>query len=102
MGRASFLLAASEGALRTSFGSSCHGAGRRLSRTEAKRTWNGPELIRTLWERDGIVVRAATPEVAAEEAPEAYKDVSQVVDSVEMAGLARKACRMRPVGVVKG
>ncbi len=102
MGRMSFLLAASDGALRTSFGSSCHGAGRRMSRSLAKRTWSGRDLIATLWERDGIVVRAATPDVAAEEAPEAYKDVSQVVDSVEAAGLARKAARMRPLGVVKG
>ncbi|MEA3142813.1 MAG: hypothetical protein QOG31_137 [Thermoplasmata archaeon] len=102
MGRMSFLLAASPGAMATSFGSCCHGAGRRMSRSEASRTWKGEELLRLLWERDGIRVRAATPEVAAEEAPEAYKDVSQVVDSVELAGLARKACRMRPVGVVKG
>ncbi len=102
MGRMSFLLAASAGAEATTFGSSCHGAGRRLSRTQASKTWSGNELVRLLWERDGIRVRAATPEVAAEEAPEAYKDVSQVVDSVEMAGLARKAARMRPLGVVKG
>ncbi|MEA3189547.1 MAG: hypothetical protein QOD77_129 [Thermoplasmata archaeon] len=102
MGRMSFLLAASPGALATTFGSSCHGAGRRLSRSAAKRTWDGPELIRKLWEVDGIRVRAATPDVAAEEAPESYKDVSRVVDSVEVAGLARKAARMRPIGVVKG
>lgn len=102
MGRASFLLAASPGALATSFGSCCHGAGRHMSRAAAKREWDGAALLRELWERDGIYVRAATPDVAAEEAPEAYKDVSQVVDSVEMAGLARKAARMRPLGVVKG
>jgi tRNA-splicing ligase RtcB (3'-phosphate/5'-hydroxy nucleic acid ligase) len=102
MGRMSFLLAASPGAMEASFGSSCHGAGRRMSRSQASRSWKGAELVRLLWERDGIRVRAATPEVAAEEAPEAYKDVSQVVDSVEAAGLARKACRMRPLGVVKG
>jgi tRNA-splicing ligase RtcB len=102
MGRASFLLAASTGAMDTSFGSCCHGAGRHLSRSEAKRTWKGAALLRELWERDGIYVRAATPEVAAEEAPGAYKDVSQVVDSVELAGIARKAARMRPLGVVKG
>jgi tRNA-splicing ligase RtcB len=102
MGRMSFLLAASPGAMAASFGSSCHGAGRRMSRSQASRTWKGQELLRLLWERDGIRVRAATPEVAAEEAPEAYKDVSRVVESVEVAGLARKACRMRPVGVVKG
>ncbi|MCA1818441.1 MAG: RtcB family protein [Thermoplasmatota archaeon] len=102
MGRMSFLLAGSEGAEKTSFGSACHGAGRRLSRSQAKKEWRGAALIRELWERDGIRVRAATAEVAAEEAPEAYKDVSLVVDSVEAAGLARKAARLRPLGVVKG
>ncbi|HJQ93668.1 MAG TPA: RtcB family protein [Candidatus Thermoplasmatota archaeon] len=102
MGRMSFLLAAQEGAMATSFGSSCHGAGRHMSRSEAKRSWSGKALLRELWERDGIYVRAATPDVAAEEAPGAYKDVSEVVDSVEMAGIARKAARMRPLGVVKG
>ncbi|MHB1261957.1 MAG: RtcB family protein [Thermoplasmatota archaeon] len=102
MGRMSFLLAAQSGAMDTSFGSSCHGAGRHMSRSAAKREWSGAALVRELWERDGIYVRAATPDVAAEEAPGAYKDVSEVVDSVEMAGIARKAARMRPLGVVKG
>ncbi len=102
MGRASFLLASSPGALATTFGSCCHGAGRRMSRSEAKRTWNGPDLLRKLWEEDGIRIRAATPDVVAEEAPEAYKDVSRVVESVEAAGLARKVARMRPMGVIKG
>jgi tRNA-splicing ligase RtcB len=102
MGRMSFLLAAQAGAMESSFGSSCHGAGRHMSRSAAKREWSGTALVRELWERDGIYVRAATPDVAAEEAPGAYKDVSEVVDSVEMAGIARKAARMRPLGVVKG
>jgi tRNA-splicing ligase RtcB len=102
MGRASFLLASSPGALATTFGSCCHGAGRRMSRSEAKRTWNGEDLLRKLWEEDGIRVRAASPDVVAEEAPLAYKDVSRVVESVEAAGLARKVARMRPLGVVKG
>ncbi len=102
MGRMSFLLAASDGALKQTFGSSCHGAGRRLSRTAAKREFGGAELIRMLWEEKGIVVRAASNNVAAEEAPEAYKDVSEVVDSVETAGIARKAARLRPMCVVKG
>jgi tRNA-splicing ligase RtcB len=102
MGRMSFLLAADAGAMATSFGSSCHGAGRHMSRTAARRAWSGAALVRDLWERDGIYVRAATPDVAAEEAPGAYKDVSEVVDSVEAAGIARKAARLRPLGVVKG
>ena len=83
------------------FGSCCHGAGRRLSRTAAKRQFDGEDLIARL-RSQGIIVRATSETVAAEEAPEAYKDVSQVVDSVELAGIARKACRMRPLGVVKG
>ncbi|MGB0652449.1 MAG: RtcB family protein [Thermoplasmatota archaeon] len=101
MGRQSFLLAADQGALDQTFGSSCHGAGRRLSRTAAKKQYDGQDLIDLLATR-GILVRAASANVAAEEAPEAYKDVSQVVDSVEAAGLAHKAARLRPLCVVKG
>ncbi|MGB1586611.1 MAG: RtcB family protein [Thermoplasmatota archaeon] len=101
MGRQSFLLAGSPGAMETSFGSSCHGAGRRMSRTEAKRRFGGQQLIDEL-AKQGILVRATSQNVAAEEAPEAYKDVSQVVQSVENAGLARRVARMRPLGVVKG
>jgi tRNA-splicing ligase RtcB len=102
MGRMSFLLAAMDGAEKATFGSSCHGAGRHISRSQAKREWRGEDLIRKLWEEQGIRVRAATPSVAAEEAPGAYKDVSEVVDSVEEVGLARKVARLRPLGVVKG
>jgi tRNA-splicing ligase RtcB len=102
MGRQSFLLAGAEGAMEQSFGSSCHGAGRRLSRTAAKKQYDGADLVRHLWEERGIHVRAVSNNIAAEEAPGAYKDVSQVVDSVEMAGLARKVARLKPLGVVKG
>ncbi len=101
MGRASFLLAASQGAMDDTFGSCCHGAGRRLSRTAAKKQFDGKDLIAHL-KRQGIEVRATSAQVAAEEAPEAYKDVSQVVESVEHAGIARKVARLRPLGVVKG
>lgn len=101
MGRQSFLLAGEQGSMEWSFGSSCHGAGRRMSRTEAKRTFGGQDLIDEL-ARQGILVRATSANVAAEEAPEAYKDVSDVVRSVETAGLARRVARMRPLGVVKG
>ncbi|MGB1697407.1 MAG: RtcB family protein [Thermoplasmatota archaeon] len=102
MGRQSFLLAGATGAMEQSFGSSCHGAGRRLSRTAAKKQYDGADLIRHLWEEKGIHVRAVSHNIAAEEAPGAYKDVSQVVDSVEQAGLARKVARLKPLGVVKG
>ena len=101
MGRASWILAAEPGAMETSFGSSCHGAGRQMSRTAAKKKVQGGELIRRLADQ-GILVRAASDKVAAEEAPEAYKDVSQVVGSVDQAGLARRVARLRPLGVVKG
>lgn len=101
MGRRSFLLAADQGALDTTFGSCCHGAGRRLSRTAAKKQFNGQDLIKELGKR-GILVRATSNEVAAEEAPEAYKDVSEVVASVEGAGLAHAVASLRPMGVVKG
>lgn len=101
MGRASFLLAASQGAMDQTFGSCCHGAGRRLSRTAAKKRFDGADLIAHLKSK-GIEVRATSNQVAAEEAPEAYKDVTDVVESVEVAGLARKVARLRPLGVVKG
>lgn len=101
MGRMSFLLAGAEGAMERSFGSSCHGAGRQMSRTQAKKTFEGQALIDEL-RAQGIIVKATSQQVAAEEAPGAYKDVSEVVDSVEMAGLARKVARLRPLGVVKG
>lgn len=101
MGRRSFLLAASQGALDQTFGSCCHGAGRRLSRTAAKKRYDGQDLIDHL-RKQGVVVRATSNEVAAEEAPEAYKDVTDVVASVEKAGLARRVASLRPLGVVKG
>ncbi len=101
MGRRSFLLAASQGALDKTFGSCCHGAGRRLSRTAAKKRYDGQDLIDHL-RKQGVVVRATSNEVAAEEAPEAYKDVTDVVASVETAGLARRVASLRPLGVVKG
>jgi tRNA-splicing ligase RtcB len=84
-----------------SFGTTCHGAGRRLSRTAVRRAVDGAELRRAL-ERDGIVVRAPSPRGLAEEAPEAYKDVDRVVEVVERAGLAARVARLRPLGVVKG
>lgn len=101
MGRASYVLAGEPGAMDESFGSCCHGAGRVLSRTQAKNKAKGRALHREL-EDKGIVVRAAGRTTLAEEMPEAYKDVSQVVDVVHQAGLARKVVRLRPLGVIKG
>ena len=84
-----------------SFGTTCHGAGRRMSRTGARREIGGAELRRQL-EAEGIVVRCPSNKGLAEEAPFAYKDVERVVDVVEAAGLARRVVRLRPLGVVKG
>ncbi|GIU95069.1 MAG: RNA-splicing ligase RtcB [Gaiellaceae bacterium] len=101
MGTASFVLVGQPGALERSFGTTCHGAGRRLSRTAARRRVHGSELRREL-EARGIVVRCPSPKGLAEEAPLAYKDVDRVVRVVERAGLARRVARLVPLGVVKG
>jgi tRNA-splicing ligase RtcB len=101
MGTASYVLAGQPASLELSFGTTCHGAGRRLSRTGARRQIGGRELRRQL-EAEGIVVRCPSERGLAEEAPFAYKDVERVVDVVEQAGLARRVVRLRPLGVVKG
>ncbi len=101
MGRASYVLVGAPAALTESFGSACHGAGRVLSRHAAQKHTRGRALARELGDR-GIVVRAAGKHTLGEEAPEAYKDVSDVVDVVHAAGLARRVARLRPLGVIKG
>jgi tRNA-splicing ligase RtcB len=101
MGTASFVLVGEPRALERSFGSACHGAGRTLSRTGARRQIGGATLRRRL-EAEGIVVRCPSNKGLAEEAPFAYKDVERVVDVVASAGLARRVARLRPLGVVKG
>ena len=101
MGTASYVLAGLPGAMERSFGSSCHGAGRRLSRHAAVRSFRFDEVTRRLSEK-GIIVRSATREGVTEEAPGAYKDVEQVVRVAEGAGLSRRVARLVPLGVVKG
>ena len=88
-------------AMSQSFASACHGAGRRLSRGAAKRQRSGAE-VRADLEELGIIVRAQSTSLLAEEAPYAYKDVSEVVDVVHEVGLARKVARLKPIGVLKG
>ncbi len=100
MGRYSFVLAGAEGSSET-FGSACHGAGRVLSRAEAKRRFGGTDLLGKL-RGQGIYVRGASRATVVEEAPLAYKDVAEVVDVVQAGGLADKVARIRPLGVVKG
>jgi tRNA-splicing ligase RtcB len=101
MGTASFVLAGRRGSMERSFGTTCHGAGRRLSRTAARKQVEGGELRRRL-EDGGVAVRAPSARGLAEEAPEAYKDVERVVEVVERAGLAARVVRLRPIGVIKG
>jgi tRNA-splicing ligase RtcB (3'-phosphate/5'-hydroxy nucleic acid ligase) len=101
MGTASYLLAGLQGAMEQSFGSSCHGAGRLMSRTQAKKQIDGHELRQRL-ERMGIVAEAASTKGLVEEAPEAYKDVDAVVGVVAQAGIAKKVARLVPVAVIKG
>jgi len=101
MGTASYLLYATPRAMEETFGSTCHGAGRVWSRSEAKRRIKGVELRNRL-EAEGIIVRAQGMATLAEETPEAYKDIELVVDSVVGAGLAKKIAKFRPLGVIKG
>ena len=101
MGRYSYVLSGSEGAMRESFGSSCHGAGRILSRTQAIKKAKGRAIYRELEDR-GIFVQYRGRQTLKEEMPDAYKDVSQVVEAVHGADLARKVARLRPLGVIKG
>ncbi len=100
MGRNSYLLAGTHGAAET-FYSTCHGAGRLMSRSAAIRASRGRAISREL-ENRGIIVKSSGRETLAEEMPEAYKDVNDVVECVHGAGISKKVCRMRPVGVIKG
>jgi tRNA-splicing ligase RtcB len=101
MGTASWVLVGTQGSMERSFGSTCHGAGRMMSRSQAKKTVRGERLREELQAR-GIQVRAGSLAGLAEEAPQAYKDVDEVVETVAGAGIARKVARLRPVAVVKG
>ncbi|NBW96319.1 MAG: RtcB family protein [Planctomycetia bacterium] len=101
MGRASWVLAGGPRALERSFGTTCHGAGRCLSRTAATRAARGRD-IRAELEHGGVVARSRSRDGLAEEQPEAYKDVDMVVDVVHRAGLSTRVARLRPLGVIKG
>ncbi|HZS49851.1 MAG TPA: RtcB family protein, partial [Bryobacterales bacterium] len=101
MGTASWVLVGTEGSMRETFGSVCHGAGRLLSRTAAKRGRDARQVQKKL-EEQGIVVKSETRDGILEEVPEAYKDVDEVIEVVHQAGLARKVARLRPMGVIKG
>ena len=101
MGRYSFLLVGTEKAMRETFGSTCHGAGRLMSRTAAVKAARGRNIQRELATR-GVLARAQGRHALAEEMPEAYKDVKDVVDVVHRFGISTRVARMRPLAVVKG
>ena len=101
MGRYSYVLVGTAGAFTETFGSTCHGAGRRMSRHQAKKVARQRNVSWELEDR-GILIRAASKRTVDEEIPEAYKDVRQVVDVVHGAGIGRKVVKLVPIGVVKG
>ena len=101
MGTYSYVLVGTERAMAETFGTVCHGAGRVMSRTSAAKRVKGPQLAREL-EAQGVSVRTDAWRGFAEEAPFAYKDVSEVVEVCHRSGLAARVARMRPIGVLKG
>jgi len=100
MGTASYILVGTEKASET-FYSTCHGAGRAMSRTKAIRSFWGEDVRKGL-EKKGIIAKSTHPKVLSEEAPDAYKDIDEVIRSVDGAGISRSVARMRPLGVAKG
>jgi len=101
MGTSSYVLAGTEKAMTETFGSACHGAGRRMSRTKAKKTVNYNKLKKELDEK-GLVVRAGSKRGLLEEAPEAYKDIDEVVEVVDQCQIAEKVAKLEPLAVIKG
>jgi tRNA-splicing ligase RtcB len=101
MGTSSWVLLGTPKAMELSFGTTAHGAGRFMSRSAAKRKWWGADLKKTL-EARGMVIRAASMDVLAEEAPDAYKDVDRVAEVSHQLGIGTKVVRMTPMGVAKG
>ena len=102
MGTSSYVLSGTSGAMAKTFGSTCHGAGRAMGRKAAFKKFDSKDLVKRLWEKDRIYVRARSPRVVSEEAPGAYKNVSDVVDVCHASGIANKVVRLKPMGVVKG
>jgi tRNA-splicing ligase RtcB len=101
MGRYSYVLVGTEASMRETFGSTCHGAGRLMSRTAAVKAARGRQIARELESR-GVLARATGRDALEEEMPEAYKDVKDVVEVVEKFGISRRVARLRPIGVIKG
>jgi len=101
MGTNSYVLVGTKEAMQNSFGSTCHGAGRSMSRAKAKKTIDY-NTLRAKLEEYGVVVRAGSAKGLLEEAPEAYKDIEEVVDVVDKENIARKIAKLKPVAIIKG
>jgi len=101
MGTASYVLVGTAEGEARSFGSSCHGAGRSMSRHQALKQWRGRDLVEKL-AAEGILIRSPSMRGVAEEAPAAYKDVCAVVDAADAAGLSRKVVQLKPLACIKG
>jgi len=101
MGTSSYVLAGAEGAMKNTFGTTCHGAGRSMSRTKARKEVHARQLKERL-KKEGIMTFAGSPRGLSEEAPIAYKDIDSVVNVVSSAGIARKVARLKPLVVIKG
>merc|ERR1712186_178183 len=101
MGTCSYVLTGTDQGMRETFGSTCHGAGRALSRNKSRNNLDYKDVLRRL-EDMGISIRVASPKLVMEEAPESYKDVVQVADTCHDAGISKKAIKLKPIAVVKG
>ncbi len=97
----SYLLAGTARAMEETFGSTMHGAGRTMSRSAAKKKVRGVQLLKTM-AKDGILVKAASMSGLAEEAGIAYKDISEVVETMDVLGISKKVVRLKPIGNIKG
>jgi len=101
MGTCSFILTGTERGMQETFGSTCHGAGRAMSRNRSRRSLDYTDVLQMLADQ-GISIRVASPKLLMEEAPDSYKDVEQVVDTCHQAGISNKCVKLKPICVVKG
>jgi len=101
MGTCSYVLTGTDKGMEATFGSTCHGAGRALSRNKSRNSIQYQDVLSSLADK-GISIRVASPKLVMEEAPESYKDVTQVVDTCAAAGISNKVVRLRPIAVIKG
>jgi len=101
MGTCSYVLTGTEKGMQQTFGSTCHGAGRAMSRNKSRREMTHVDVLNELKQK-GISIRVASPKLVMEEAPDSYKDVTAVVDTCHTAGISKKCVKLRPIAVIKG